>query len=103
MADRTPDLEAERAAAKLRGNPDFAPMRASFLAMIRRDLPPGIIDLSLIEADPDTAFFLLMKLTTDATRDGKPDPAPWFTAWAAECLQGPVVSVRLPTDKNKLN
>jgi hypothetical protein len=24
-------------------------------------------------------------------------------AWAAECLQGPVVTVRLPIDKNRLN
>ena len=70
--------------------------------MIRRDLPPGIINLSLIEADPDTAFFLLMKLCTDATRDGKPDPVPWFSAWAASCLQGPSVTVRLPPDKRKL-
>jgi hypothetical protein len=38
----------------------------------------------------------------DAKAAGIGDPVPWFTAWAAECLQGPTFTVRLPVDKNKL-
>ncbi len=82
-------------------DPEFDAIRASFLAMIRRDLPEGF-DLAEFERNPDLAFYLLMKLVIDAQAEGLDDPVPWFTEWCASCLDGPTFAVRLPL-KNTLN
>jgi hypothetical protein len=66
----------------------FDSIRASFRAMVRRDLP-DTLDLAAIEADHGGAFFLLMQLVMSAVREGRPDPAPWFTAWCVECPSRP--------------